>query len=106
MGVIRHAMNSQKFLFTVADDAGHIFVEFFLAVAADQTLAGFDGKNDLEIYLRVGVGHRGPILEAKGARASAKPARAGRPGERLVRGRLPTSTRSQTHAPTRIPKLR
>src|SRR2546423_1291138 len=70
MRMVWHAMHRQKFLSTLRDDAGHIFVKFLFEFAANQALAGFDSKNDLEIDLGVSVGHRKAILETKGAWAS------------------------------------
>jgi len=57
MSVIRHAMNRQELLSAMGDDAGDVFVQLLFKFRSNETLSSFDGKDDLDIDLCVGVCH-------------------------------------------------
>jgi hypothetical protein len=58
MRMVGHAMNRQKLLVALRDNASQVLVEFLLVSRVNQTLPLFDSKNDLKVNLRIGVGHR------------------------------------------------
>ena len=51
MGVVRHAMHSQKFLPALRDDSGDVLMKFLLVSLVNQILPSFDRENNLEIDL-------------------------------------------------------
>jgi hypothetical protein len=48
-------MHGQKFLVSFPGNTGYVFLEFFLEFGPDEVLTGFDGKDHLDVDLRVGV---------------------------------------------------
>ena len=57
VGMVGHAIDRQKFLALAGHDSGHVLLEFFLAFAANEALARLDRKYDMNVDLRVGIGH-------------------------------------------------
>ena len=55
--MVWHAMHGYKLLALASDDAGDVFLKFFLAFRCDEILASLDGEDDLNVDLGVGVGH-------------------------------------------------
>ena len=53
--VVRHTMDRQQFLLSFPHNAGHVLVKFFLILLLNQVLAALDGKDDLNVELRIGV---------------------------------------------------
>ena len=51
-------MDRQQLLALSGDDARDVFVEFFFPFRADEILATLDGKDNLDVDLRIGVGHK------------------------------------------------
>ena len=57
MHVVRHIVDRDEFLPLMGDDAGDVFLQFIVPVHRDEALASLHRKDDLDIDLRVGVGH-------------------------------------------------
>jgi hypothetical protein len=54
-------MNGQKFLSAVGHNAGYVFMQFFFEFRSNETLPGFNSKNDLNVELGVSVGHEAKL---------------------------------------------
>src|SRR5207249_9622023 len=57
MDVIRHTINRDQFLFTLRHDSSNVFLQFLLAIRANNASAPTDRESNEEIDLRIGVGH-------------------------------------------------
>jgi len=57
VGVIRHAVDGDELLLQRRGDAGHVALQFFAVLFADAAHPPVYGENDVEINLRVRVGH-------------------------------------------------
>ncbi len=57
MRVVRHAIYGQQLLISLGRNARQLLLKLFLELGADEVLASFHGKNDLDVDLGVGVGH-------------------------------------------------
>ena len=57
MQVIRHIVYRNQFLLLPRDNAGDVFLQFVVVFRLDEALPAFNGEHDMEIDLRVGVGH-------------------------------------------------
>lgn len=57
VGVIWTAINSDQLLSLAGDDAGHVFLQLLTAIRPDYARASGHGKDDVEIDLRISVGH-------------------------------------------------
>src|ERR1039458_4127593 len=55
--VIRHIVYRNQLLLLTGDDAGDVFLKFVVVFRLDEVLPAFDGEHNMEIDLRVGVGH-------------------------------------------------
>ena len=55
--VIWHAVNRDQFLFTLRHDSSNVFLQFLLAIGANNAGAPGDRENNVEIDLRIGVSH-------------------------------------------------
>jgi hypothetical protein len=55
--MIRHIIDGNQFLLLTGDDAGDVFLEFAVVFGFDEILSAFDGEHDVDVDLRVGVGH-------------------------------------------------
>jgi hypothetical protein len=64
MQMIRHIVDGDQFLFLTGNDAGDIFLQFVVMFRSDEILPAFDGEHDMNINLRIGVGHapKTPLL--------------------------------------------
>ena len=51
------AINSQGFRLFVADNAADVFLYLLSVFFGDEVLPAFYGKNNLNIYLGIGIGH-------------------------------------------------
>src|SRR5437660_7685395 len=57
VSVIGHTINRDQFLFTLRHDSSNVFLQFLLAIGANNADALGDRENNVEIDLRVGVSH-------------------------------------------------
>ena len=57
MHVIRHIVYGNQFLILTGNNAGDVFLKFVVMVRLDEALPAFDGEHDMDVDLRVGVGH-------------------------------------------------
>ena len=57
MEMIRHAADRDQFLVLLADDSGDVLVDLHFVIRLNQALSSLDGENNLNVDLRVGVGH-------------------------------------------------
>ena len=55
--VIRHAMNRDQFLAISRNNARDVFLQFLFSLRRNQTLSPFDSEHDLDVDLRIRVGH-------------------------------------------------
>src|SRR5665213_3303652 len=55
--VIRHIVYGNQFLLFPRDNAGDVFLKFVIVLRLNEALPAFNGEHDMEIDLRVGVGH-------------------------------------------------
>ena len=55
--MVRHIVDGNQFLFLTGDDAGDVLLEFIVVFRLDEVLSAFDSKHDVNVDLRVGVGH-------------------------------------------------
>ena len=62
--MVGHIVYCNQLLFLSRDDAGDIFLQFVVAFRLDEALPAFNGEHDVDINLRVGIGHapRMPLL--------------------------------------------
>ena len=56
--MIRQVVNGDQLLLLAGDDAIHVLLQFVFELGTNQILPPLHGKNDVNINLRVGVGHR------------------------------------------------
>ena len=54
MDMVRHAVDGEHFLVFVLNNAGDVAVQSFLPCREDEALPAFDGKNCLDVNLRIG----------------------------------------------------
>ena len=57
MNVVRHAPDGEQFLLSTLQNAGDVFVEFFKVFLGKEVVTTLDGKNDVDVDLRIGVRH-------------------------------------------------
>lgn len=57
MYMVRHTINSDQFMVMIMDDACYIVVEIIFPDGRNDSSAVFDGKNELEMNLGIGVWH-------------------------------------------------
>jgi hypothetical protein len=57
MQVIRHIVYRNQLLLPHGDNARDVFLKLVVVFRLDEALPAFDGKHDVNINLRVGVGH-------------------------------------------------
>jgi hypothetical protein len=57
MNVVSHTVDRDQFLALMANDSGDILVNLFFVFRANQALSALNGENDLDVNLRVGIGH-------------------------------------------------
>ena len=57
MQMIRHIVYGNQLLLLPGHDAGDVFLKFVIVLCLDKALPTLDGKHDVKINLRVGVGH-------------------------------------------------
>ena len=55
--MVRQIVNGDQFLILPRKDAGDVFLQFVVVFRLDEALPAFDGEHDMDINLRVGVGH-------------------------------------------------
>src|SRR5882672_7286232 len=55
--MVRHTMNRQQLLFPFPDNASQIFMELLIVSLVNQALPTLDREDNLDIDLRIGVGH-------------------------------------------------
>lgn len=55
--MIRHAINRDQFLFSLPDNSADVFLQFLFALESNHTGACGHRENDVNVDLRVGVGH-------------------------------------------------
>ncbi len=53
----RTKVYGDEFSFLTGDDAGHVFLQFVVALRRDEALSAFNRKDDMKVNLGVGVGH-------------------------------------------------
>ena len=57
MQVVRHVVDGNQFLVLTGDNAGDVFLKFVVMFGFDEVLSAFDGEHDMDVDLRVSVGH-------------------------------------------------
>ena len=57
MQVIRHVVYRNQLLLLRGNDARDIFLKLVIMFRLDEALPAFDGKHDVNVDLRVGIGH-------------------------------------------------
>ena len=57
MQMIRQVVYGDQLLPLGGDDAREVFLQFVIMFRRDEALPALDGKHDVEVDLRVGVGH-------------------------------------------------
>jgi hypothetical protein len=55
--MIRHIVDGYQFLSLTGDNAGNIFLQFIVMFGFDEVLSPFNGEHNVDINLRIGVGH-------------------------------------------------
>jgi hypothetical protein len=55
--MIGHVVYGYQFLLLTGDDAGDVFLKFVVIFGFNEILSAFDGEHDMDVNLRVGVGH-------------------------------------------------
>jgi hypothetical protein len=55
--MVRHIVNGNQLLPALRYDARDIFLQFGIVLRADEILPSFNSKNDMDINLRIGIGH-------------------------------------------------
>lgn len=55
--MVGHIVNGNQFLPTLGDDASDVFLQFVIMLGPDEVLAAFNSKDDMDINLRIGIGH-------------------------------------------------
>ena len=55
--MVRHIVNGDELLFLTGNDAGDIFLKFVVIFGFDEVLPAFDCEYDVNVDLRVGIGH-------------------------------------------------
>ena len=55
--MIRQIIYRYQLLFPTENDASNVFLQFIVVFGLDEALPAFDSKHDVNINLRVGVGH-------------------------------------------------
>ena len=62
--MIRHIVDGEQLLALSRDDAGHVLLQLIVVLALNQVLSALNSKNDMDVNLRVGVGHDMPLLRS------------------------------------------
>jgi len=57
MQMVRHIIYGNQFLPLRRDDARDVFLQFVVMFGLNEILPAFDGEHDVDVNLRVGVGH-------------------------------------------------
>src|ERR1700690_1806525 len=57
MQEVRHIVDGNQFLVLTGDNTGDVFLKFVVVFGFDEVLSAFDSKHDVDVNLRVGVGH-------------------------------------------------
>jgi hypothetical protein len=57
MQMVGHVVNDDQFLFLTGDNASDVFLQLVVVFGLDEILPAFNGKYDMNINLRVGIGH-------------------------------------------------
>ena len=67
--MVRHVVYRNQLVLLGGDDAGDVFLQLVVAFRRDEALPAFDGEDDLDVDLRVGVGHarKMPLLTELGS---------------------------------------
>ena len=55
--MIRQIIDRNQLLVLTGNDASDVFLQFVVVFRRDEILPTFDGEHDVDINLRVGVGH-------------------------------------------------
>jgi len=55
--VVRHAVDGEKLLTLAGNDAADVFLQLLLPVREDEVLPALNGEDNVNVDLRVGVGH-------------------------------------------------
>jgi hypothetical protein len=55
--MIRHIVDGNHFLFLTGNDACDVFLQLVVVFRLDEALPAFNSEHDMDINLRVGVGH-------------------------------------------------
>jgi hypothetical protein len=55
--MIRHIIYGDQFLFPAGNDASNVFLQLVVLFRLDEALPAFNGEHDVDVNLRVGVGH-------------------------------------------------
>lgn len=55
--MIRHIVNHNQLLLLRGDDASDVFLKLVVVFRLDEALPTFDGEHNVDIDLRVGIGH-------------------------------------------------
>jgi hypothetical protein len=55
--MIRHIVDGDQFLLLTGNNAGDVFLEFIVVFRRDKILPAFDREHDVDVNLRVSVGH-------------------------------------------------
>src|SRR5882724_4180969 len=57
MQVVGHIVDDNQLLFPTGNDAGDVFLQLVVMFWIEEVLPAFDGEHNMDINLRVGVGH-------------------------------------------------
>jgi hypothetical protein len=57
MQMVGHIVYGNQLVPLRGDDAGDVFLQFVIVFRRDEILPAFNGKNDVQINLRVGICH-------------------------------------------------
>jgi hypothetical protein len=57
MQVAGQVIDGNQFVFLIRHDARDVFLQFVVMLGSDEILAAFNGEYDMDINLRIGIGH-------------------------------------------------
>jgi len=68
MQMVWHVVYGDQLVLLSRDDTGNVFLLFIIMFRHNETLSALDGKNDMDVNLRIGVGHarKMPLLTELG----------------------------------------
>ena len=57
MNMVGHSVNRNQFLIFIFYNSGDVLIQFCFVIFGYEVLTAFDGEDNVNVYLRIGIGH-------------------------------------------------